>query len=270
MDYTGEELLPIVKRLAEQYTGKASSSITYEKAEQLMGAVLYCLREPEERAFGSSELPENQISAWAAYEAGYNRVKEKVKAARRRYNSLSRRLQCYGNTACRDTILKGMPAFFRRYDARFAPQETLLTLDYPILGGLREYTGIDAIDYYLRCVCLEQDFLSCFPPGYVEAVLRDHSEEAGELFLNMPAVVMRRAIGGAIWERWEETEGETERLYVLCETILRKLLIAGNVYSSALFRYLKQDFPDFAAECRNAEEQGRLESFLRGRQNGMV
>lgn len=45
MDYEMEELVPIVGKLAEKYTSHESTSITYEKAEQLMGAVLYCIHE---------------------------------------------------------------------------------------------------------------------------------------------------------------------------------------------------------------------------------
>lgn len=37
MDYEMEELVPIVGKLAEKYTSHESTSITYEKAEQLMG-----------------------------------------------------------------------------------------------------------------------------------------------------------------------------------------------------------------------------------------
>ena len=39
MDYEMEELVPIVGKLAEKYTANESTSITYEKAEQLMGAI---------------------------------------------------------------------------------------------------------------------------------------------------------------------------------------------------------------------------------------
>lgn len=45
MTYKMEELLPVVGKLAEKYTSFESTSVTYEKAEQLMGAVLYCIRE---------------------------------------------------------------------------------------------------------------------------------------------------------------------------------------------------------------------------------
>lgn len=41
MNYELEELVPIVARLAEGYTSKASTSITYDRAQQLMSAVLY-------------------------------------------------------------------------------------------------------------------------------------------------------------------------------------------------------------------------------------
>ena len=47
MQYKTEELIPIVAKLAEKYTAKESTSITYEKAQQLMGAVIYCICEYE-------------------------------------------------------------------------------------------------------------------------------------------------------------------------------------------------------------------------------
>ena len=40
MTYKMEELLPVVGKLAEKYTSFESTSVTYEKAEQLMGAAL--------------------------------------------------------------------------------------------------------------------------------------------------------------------------------------------------------------------------------------
>lgn len=48
MNYTMEELVPIVGKLAEKYTTYESTSIAHEKAGQLMEAVLYCIRELEQ------------------------------------------------------------------------------------------------------------------------------------------------------------------------------------------------------------------------------
>ena len=45
MRYEMEELVPIVAKLAKRYTSGESTSITYEKAQQLMEAVLYSINE---------------------------------------------------------------------------------------------------------------------------------------------------------------------------------------------------------------------------------
>ena len=45
--YDIDELVPIVAWLTEKYTSKESTSVSYSTARQLMGAVIYCIREFE-------------------------------------------------------------------------------------------------------------------------------------------------------------------------------------------------------------------------------
>ena len=66
-NYSPEELLPIVAELAASYTGDEHSSISYEKAGQLMEAVLYCIEEVGEENFA---IVSNKMSAKTAYECG--------------------------------------------------------------------------------------------------------------------------------------------------------------------------------------------------------
>lgn len=101
MKYKMEELVPIVAKLSEKYTGFESSSITYEKAEQLMGAVIYCMHEANKHDIEMSDLPNNDAgkhgimerdklaSAQKTYEIGYENVIKKVKASIALYNSIS-------------------------------------------------------------------------------------------------------------------------------------------------------------------------------------
>lgn len=169
MKYKMEELLPLVARLAEKYTGFESTSVTYERAEQLMGAVLYCIAEadgPGSNAAASGRCrPEcgrgpagsgrkEGTAIWAhekegaaarAYGEGHRRVLEKAGAALELYNDMVRDFSDYGNIYLHDTVIKGMPVFFQRYDAEFEPQNTVLTLDYPVLQDLSAYSGIDRI-----------------------------------------------------------------------------------------------------------------------------
>ena len=67
MDYTTEELVPIVGRLAQTWTGNDHTSISYERAQQLMEAVQYCLQVVSDFT-GEDNLRVSGLSAEAAYE----------------------------------------------------------------------------------------------------------------------------------------------------------------------------------------------------------
>lgn len=202
MEYEMEELVPVVGALAEKYTAHESTSVTYEKAEQLMEAVLYCIHELEEPGSGvlaSDELKKpgtgtlisgKKMSARSAYEAGAARVREKTETALKLYNRMIPEFCSYGNACLHDTVVKGIPEFFRWYDLRFEPQNTILTLDYPVLKDLLGSSGIDRILEYLRCICLEQKFLKAFPEGYVGKILSKSGMDGQEFMDNLCEAVL--------------------------------------------------------------------------------
>jgi hypothetical protein len=78
MQFELKDLVPIVAKLTENYTSKESTSITYEKAQQLMDAVVYCIGECE-TSEQYSLIQEEELSAWKMYETGARCVEEKVK-----------------------------------------------------------------------------------------------------------------------------------------------------------------------------------------------
>ena len=170
MDYEMEELVPIVGKLAEKYTSHESTSITYEKAEQLMGAVLYCIHELWESS-GNAPSLNKKLSAQRAYEMGAAYVREKTGKALDLYNRILPEFCHYENKCLYDTFVKGIPEFFKWYDIQFEPQNTILTLDYPVLKDISGYAGIDKIFEYIKCIGLEQKFLKSFPAGYVTNIL---------------------------------------------------------------------------------------------------
>ena len=101
--------MPLVKELSEKYTGKASTSITYEAAQQLMKAVLYCI---QEYTFGAGKdvlCPGKKVSAREAYELGYALVLKKTQDARECYNQVAEHFDSYGNRAYEETFRKGIP-----------------------------------------------------------------------------------------------------------------------------------------------------------------
>ncbi|MGN0482924.1 MAG: DUF6179 domain-containing protein [Lachnospiraceae bacterium] len=185
--YTMEELLPIVGKLADEFTSKESSSVTYERARQLMNAVIYCIAHLET----NEHLPANQhvLPAEEAYQIGYQAVIEKVKDTQKKYNELITFFDSYENRNYRDTVEKGLPGFFLYYDAKFAPMDTILTLDYPILGLDMTLEGIDMIRQYIDAIWDEQSYLAKFPRPYVISELRSFHPTYEREFFNLQEIL---------------------------------------------------------------------------------
>lgn len=186
LQYSVEELFGVAAKLARKLTGGESTSITYEKAQQLLEAVVYCIRE------GASEDGKTQInnlSVWEAYEKGYECVLRKVKRSLALYNKIMEQFDSYGNNCLHDTMVRGMPEFFKRYNPQFAPQETILTLDYPVVEDLREFSGVDVIWEYLLCIREEQKYLGKFPRKFIVESLQSYCEDYEEMIENLRQIV---------------------------------------------------------------------------------
>ncbi len=194
VDYDIKELANIVSRLAEKYTSFESTSVSYEKAEQLMGAVLYCINEAGMHA-DNFMVSEAGLSAQQAYDIGVSRVEQKVKAALDLYNKILPDFEYYKNRCLYDTFVKGIPEFFKWYDIKFEPQNTILTLDYPVLADICKYTGIDAVYEFIKCIDIEQRFLSMFPKEYVHKSLYKYNKRCDEMIDNICEVVITVVTG---------------------------------------------------------------------------
>lgn len=190
---SADALLPAVASLSDRYTSRESSSVTYETANMLMEAVLYCIQEclgESEHVMTSDAMPEPLV----LYEKGYEAVLAKVKSANALYEELIKDFTDYGCRNYGDTVLKGMPAFFLKYDARFCPQDHIITLDYPLLAGDLELCGVDQIHDYLHKLLMEKRFLGHFDKAAVSGLLSELCPEYGELYLdNICRPVLSRA-----------------------------------------------------------------------------
>lgn len=190
MSFKMEELMSLVTELSKKYTSNESTSISYEKARQLMEAVIFCIEEAQNGGEGGMMVSQNETPE-VVYQYGYRLVLEKTKRALELYHKLTEQFVYYGNLALCDTVIKGMPEFFRHYDPQFQPQNKILTLDYPTLYSVEHLKGIDAIYQYLSYLLKEQDFLKSFSENDVEAALQDYQEDPEELLINIPSVVLR-------------------------------------------------------------------------------
>lgn len=195
MNYEMEELMPIVSNLAEKHNAFESTSMTYEKAEQLLGAVIYCINEAlrEEKHSGTS-ISSKELSAKRAYEIGAMRVSDKTRDALEMYNEILPDLIYCGNVCFHDTFVKGLPEFFKWYDVKFAPQDEIITLDYPVLKDISLLTGIDKVYEFINCIRLEQQFFSIFKEADLRYILSCHEKQYEDSMDNICEVVLTNTI----------------------------------------------------------------------------
>lgn len=201
MEYDVEQLMPIVAKLTEQYTSKESSSVTYETARELMGAVVYCIEEyMQSRRNGLVQAGEARLND--IYLRGRELVVEKVRDARALYEEIINEFEDYGCKNYKSTILDGIPEFFLRYDYKFRPQDHLLTLDYPILIPVRGKSGADLIFAYLYGISMEQRLLTQFDPAAVRRVLECYMPGYGSFYMdNICLPVLYNMLGCLIADR---------------------------------------------------------------------
>lgn len=272
-EYDMEELVPIVADLARRYTSNESTSLSYEKAQQLMEAVIYCIQEmfqASDEALAAGE----KLSARKAYEWGYSCVERKVKEALQSYHEILPKFSHFGNRCLYDTFIKGVPEFFKWYDARYNPQDTLLTLDYPVLRDLRAYSGIDRISCYIDCIRREQLFLASFPEEYILRTLRRYDDAYRTMIDNLCEIVLLAVTAHVLAETPLSEEEftpaeyerigralETEKQEVICEKLKRIVdyLVRDTAKESAdLWAYLSPAADNVLVRLRHAAVHGTL------------
>lgn len=272
MDDWMEELLPIISELAQQYTGCESTSITYEKAQSLMEAVLFCLRE-----YGDScthTLVNGDNSVKEQYKTGRKLLFDKVEEIRKIWNEISLRFADFGVKCLYDTVQKGIPQFLKWYDIRFCPQDTILTLDYPVLTDCSTMAGADAVYAYLRAIRTEQVFLEAFDRNYIMRVLEKYDPDYPDMIENICSIVLANMIGHiAIQKPWGDAEFQDEDYLQLSEvfegmsvpdienvvtTFVKKIVDQFYEKDKDMLAYLCCETKNIAVRIDTANRHGQL------------
>lgn len=235
MEYEIEELIPIVASLSEKYTSKESSSVRFETARMLMEAVIYCINECSISNRNEIMNTAKKPDAKSLYNKGYEIIVEKVSEAKKIYERLIDDFEDYGCKNYKDTIIKGMPAFFLHYDVDFNPQNHILTLDYPTLFANSDLCGIDLIFHYLKNIENETIFLDLFDQKYVIRLLQKLQPDYKSLYYdNICYPVLLNAIG-----------------CLIADQPVSKLILDGNACKDIDFYFKGDDMEKIEFKIRN-------------------
>lgn len=276
--YSMEELLPVVADLTEHYTSRDSTSVSYDKARQLMGAVIYSIEEFERnQASMNTLMSQDNLDAMSAFRLGQDSIKIRIQKLTFSYNTLAARFRDYGNRNYRDTFTGGISGFLKYYDYRYYPQNTIITMDYPVLKMPADSCGIIAVEQYFHCIWIEQQFLSHLPEDYIVAVLTAHEASYTKQFYNISSIICRNLLGCMIAGKDPQDEPQNEdydkinkfidsnNRTELCEKLIQILkVLVDNQYQGNpdIFEYFKSDMSDLAAELLNATRYNTIKNVI--------
>lgn len=273
--YTMEELLPIVAGLTDMYTAGRSSSVTYEKARMLMRAVKYCIDEldyisdtdrHEDKSGNSLPAAGTAVySAGEAYELGCELVHRRVKRAALAYKELLTGFRAYDCRNLSDTVIKGLKAFFDNYSVRFDPENTVITMDYPVMKSVGEQDGIRAVEEYLHCVILEQRFLNGFTESEVYYWLENALPDYRNMYENIAGIVLRCRLAAGIRAKQAEGKIPAEKGFKNAEREIYaeydRLITESYGGDKELYDYLKSEVKAFCATVRIYYEEYETGNF---------
>ena len=289
--YTPEEIIPVVAELTEKYTGKESTSVSWNRARQLMGAVIYTIRECEE----SGTDKNNEKNVWEDYRMGSQNLIRRVERLRAKYDEMITTFCAYGNLNYKETVENAISGFFRYYDVKFCPQDSIITMDYPTIKTVEKRQGIHQMEEYLEYITLEQQFMLKMPEEMIYGVLEKYDPDYQDSYYNICRIVLRNLLGQMMEdaarrsiqksgtkctepEGKKETDGQidpsmieyyvgqmgtnVEKMEEEISAMVADILKKHYNSSWQLFDYLREDIRDFCVELINAKENGCLQKIF--------
>lgn len=281
-----EELLKIVANRIKKYTSNESTSVTYQTARQLMLSVLYCIKDGYISPTANTKINEGYELYYEdnrkleeVFYTGLTKKKEKIKAAKKLYDTILNSFDDYNNECYQETIITGMNCFFERYDVEFDATNHIITLDYPLLCVALNLQGIDLIYEYLLRTYLEQKFLLGFKRNEILNLLRAYHNGYKELIINIARIVLTNSlvcimVNPTTFSTLSISKEERSKVEKLCESksvleieellsVSFGILMEQNHYEDSSFeKYFCTIIHDIAYEIKHAVSNNCLEQLL--------
>ncbi|MGN0708570.1 MAG: DUF6179 domain-containing protein [Faecalibacterium sp.] len=195
-----QKLWQLLQWQAAKYNGIDSTSLSAEKAQELLSSLAYTL---------SVVLREDRLTPECLLENDFRQLIQHGKSilnkrredAFRAWNALCLTAPEIDNGYYKDTVQE-LGMFFKRYDVDYAADQIPCSIDYPLLAPVSEETkGVEYIQEYIRRLKTENDFIRCFDPAVLQAFLRDAVPDHREDYLNLCGPVLTHAVGRALLGR---------------------------------------------------------------------
>ena len=186
-------LWELLKMQAGKYNGIDSTSITIEKAQDILESMLYTIGVAIENGAAKEEILNGSLSL--LLDRGRVILKGKQKSVKVEWKLLCRELPRIPNVYFLSTM-ENLGLFFDSYDIYFAAHHTSESIDYwPLCPIPETVKGISYIEEYIHRIQIENDYLNCFEREDVISLCEKYVPDYREALFNLCEPVLTNAIG---------------------------------------------------------------------------
>ncbi len=277
-------IMTILKQVILRYTKGNSTSVTTDKAEALLLSILYSIdfynstfEEPEDALTNLKSKDIKEI-----YESGIKLVTSCVEETKDLYNDIVKNKLQVQVEAYNITVDEGIAPFFDKYSVLFAAQDTLGSIDYPLVFDDMSIRGVLYIKKYLEHLDIENKFCRYFSMEVIDSILKDFGRTCGfdyriEL-INIFQVVINNAIFLAILNEniknltiskyqyelliKKLNEANESQLELLIDKGIDRIIRALTIEDTSLIAYIKAYKSDFLFRILNTMENESLNKMV--------
>ncbi len=200
VDSIQKQFMVLLGDLIIKYTKGESTSVKIETGQRIMLSILYCI-DACTRSFASPQDAINLLtlsSIKEIYQAGLETVESCLRETEQSYQEIKNNKLDIPNEAYQSTIDQALPDFFEKYDVLFSAQDTMTSIDYPLLFDDMKMQGIFYIKQYIHKLDLETQFCRLFAPEEVTQLLYNYGRVYGidyrEALINIFEIILTNSI----------------------------------------------------------------------------
>ena len=235
----------LLKERIQKYCGSSSTSVTVEMGEQLLDCIYYIIDINFRDDFDMNKSIEliKKNSTKDLLKKGEEKLKTLFEDTKLLYDRVCANRYETELIAYNDTLIKEFGNFFKIYDMKFNAQDIQVSVDYPLIFGDSNLTGIYYIKDYLETLELENKFCNHFEKGEIENLLDINAKiyklDYRDLLTNIFEIVINNTILSII------VDDEFDDFYLFKEEIkyLKSNLNLSNVnekVSSAVKKMIEE------------------------------
>ena len=207
----------LLKIQAEKYNGSDSTSMTVERAQDLLESIIYSLS----LVINQSNLPVEEILQ-QDFSVMLGQAQKMLETKRKILYTEWEKICLEApeiNNFYYISTLKQVGIFFKKYDFYDEAHQIPCSIDYPLIKAIPDnLKGISYIEVYLKSIRIENQFIKKYPQENVLELLREMSLVYEENYFNFCECVFVNAIGkemvSGVTDSLLLDEGELNHLWI--------------------------------------------------------